>query len=483
MALIFRGSFLVLSAAKSPNAYGGLYAEFPSRCKTHVVEVTTNAAHTKPTTEKVYARRSLAHLSSYHSMNQWLDSGNTEVRLPTLTRGWIFQERFLAPRVLHFGPEELSWECQDHSTCQCTSPLSLSQSIQNANHHDKASNDSSAPDDTIPKFDLPTWHKLYTTRIAQPKSYHSLWSWIGLAQRMALPTESHNDEQLAACWHHLVEDYTKLQLTFEKDIFPAVSGLAHLMLTALEYRDKPPSRANPPVRENGVKKDQVDTMAPNRYVAGLWSHSLHRDLLWRASSQTTPRRPEKWRAPSWSWASVKGAVEFLSDTEGMQPKCEVVEDVAFALAGIDECGELVDVPGKNILALQGTVLSSGLSFKGPGLAGNKERKQNPRAWEVMGLDVFKKHLKNVWADDCDTERLMGGEQDHKAYCLLVGVKESKELCFLILRRVQHDETAAGGAGDMYQRIGVAEVFGGPPGPGSWKDRLFATGTVQTVRIR
>lgn len=40
-------------------------------------------------------------------------------RFPVLSRGWTYQERMLAPRVLHFGPEEIFWECYDRRCCEC----------------------------------------------------------------------------------------------------------------------------------------------------------------------------------------------------------------------------------------------------------------------------------------------------------------------------------------------------------------------------
>ena len=33
---------------------------------------------------------------------------------PLSGRGWVLQERLLAPRTLHFGREQLFWEC-----CEC----------------------------------------------------------------------------------------------------------------------------------------------------------------------------------------------------------------------------------------------------------------------------------------------------------------------------------------------------------------------------
>jgi hypothetical protein len=37
---------------------------------------------------------------------------------PINTRGWVFQERTLAPRVLHFGRYQLFWECRENNACE-----------------------------------------------------------------------------------------------------------------------------------------------------------------------------------------------------------------------------------------------------------------------------------------------------------------------------------------------------------------------------
>ncbi|KAK4118141.1 HET-domain-containing protein, partial [Parathielavia appendiculata] len=36
------------------------------------------------------------------------------------TRGWVFQERALAPRTLHFGSAEVGWECRSLINCECS---------------------------------------------------------------------------------------------------------------------------------------------------------------------------------------------------------------------------------------------------------------------------------------------------------------------------------------------------------------------------
>ncbi|KAM5353678.1 hypothetical protein ACJ41O_000328 [Fusarium nematophilum] len=39
-------------------------------------------------------------------------------RAPLQKRGWVFQERFLAPRVLHFAERQLAWECHEISALE-----------------------------------------------------------------------------------------------------------------------------------------------------------------------------------------------------------------------------------------------------------------------------------------------------------------------------------------------------------------------------
>lgn len=46
----------------------------------------------------------------------------------------------------------------------------------------------------------------------------------------------------------------------------------------------------------------------DQYVAGLWKGDLHLSLLWYIQGEVSC--PSEYRAPSWSWASVDGAVAY-----------------------------------------------------------------------------------------------------------------------------------------------------------------------------
>jgi hypothetical protein len=60
-------------------------------------------------------RRNLPHFD--------LHTRNVSESYPLLSRAWTLQENLLPSRILHFGPQELHWECKYHSLCECGNPL------------------------------------------------------------------------------------------------------------------------------------------------------------------------------------------------------------------------------------------------------------------------------------------------------------------------------------------------------------------------
>jgi hypothetical protein len=84
-------------------------------------------------------------------------------------------------------------------------------------------------------------------------------------------------------WHHIVEQYTLLDLSFHKDRLPAIAGVAKRVGEARGWR----------------------------YIAGLWLESLRSDLLWTVQGRLNIKpRPTPLVAPTWSWASVNSGVEW-----------------------------------------------------------------------------------------------------------------------------------------------------------------------------
>ncbi|KAH6868752.1 heterokaryon incompatibility protein-domain-containing protein, partial [Alternaria rosae] len=103
-------------------------------------------------------------------------------RLPLLERGWVFQERLLSPRVLHFTDHELIWECMEHLDCEC-------QRLEN-----------------------PTAH------------FWSVSKQLCHPDRWRLLKDDHSE--ITDVWMRLIMDYFQLALSKPDDIFPAISGIA-----------------------------------------------------------------------------------------------------------------------------------------------------------------------------------------------------------------------------------------------------------------
>jgi Heterokaryon incompatibility protein (HET) len=244
MARIYENAYLTIAATKSSSGSGGLF------CKTPDFEMVETASADHPPYQ-IFAREQIHHLPLY----PW---GSPDI-FPLLTRGWVYQERLLSQRVLHFGPQELFWECAETTSCECS-----------------AINVGGYP-------------------VNRPKVAHSR----ALAQEPGSPP-------LAWRWRTMVSEYSGLKLTRASDRLPAFSGVATQMM---RYRK-------------------------SKYLAGMWLDSITDDLLWRTQ---TPGRPEEWRAPSWSWASVNSTIAF-ADGVGMP-----LETIYVSVVGV-HCQQTPDSP-------------------------------------------------------------------------------------------------------------------------------------------
>ncbi|TGO64931.1 hypothetical protein BOTNAR_0083g00140 [Botryotinia narcissicola] len=82
----------------------------------------------QPETEdkSIFVRHSLNGLHQFFSTPTILrhettgSRGKEKQEAPLLSRAWVFQERYLAPRTLHFCSSELVMECRKELRCECT---------------------------------------------------------------------------------------------------------------------------------------------------------------------------------------------------------------------------------------------------------------------------------------------------------------------------------------------------------------------------
>ena len=164
-------------------------------------------------------------------------------------RGWTLQEWSLSRRHLYYGNDQIYWQC--HGSYKSSDDLPMG-------------------------IQFP--HRTFDT---MSSVFHS----GGRGQQKLTPDES---MRLLSEYYHIVEQYSRRDLTYAIDKLPALSGLC----------------------------ERLHQVIPGEFVAGLWSCDLHRGLLWFAdgafSKHVTP-----YRAPSWSWAVTDESVLYDYSTDEM----------------------------------------------------------------------------------------------------------------------------------------------------------------------
>lgn len=107
------------------------------------------------------------------------------------SRGWVFQERFLAPRTLWFGADQVAWECRSLKACQ-TFPNSVQREGFRPN-----------PTEALAR----------------------------LSVAECLSTDLH--PKLTTMWFEAIKRYSGGELTFPRDKFVALSGVSRAFATML----------------------------------------------------------------------------------------------------------------------------------------------------------------------------------------------------------------------------------------------------------
>jgi len=204
---------------------------------------------------------------------------------PLATRAWCYQEQRLARRVLHMCVDEMVWDCTGGILeCQCSKfgPGKM-------------------------EYSLFTWQKSLAERACSTKEKHSLWL-------------------------NIVYNYSERELTIWTDRLPALSGLAKQFLVT------PPGE--PEVDRE--RKRHFRDISLGTYLAGIWSSSLPSDLAWHAAHMPGKRlsaESSRYVAPSWSWVSVSGNVNWAWD-RAFEPRVQILS-ARCDLAGPDETGAVV----------------------------------------------------------------------------------------------------------------------------------------------
>ncbi len=166
---------------------------------------------------------------------------------PINDRAWCLEERALSARRLVYATHTLLYECQTIH--------------DNVNHALNFVEMTCAED--IPR--LPDC--IFLPAPATPRGNHP---------------ESAEDEA-SKSWSEMLDIYTQRALTKPRDRLIALSGIAEQFSRFWSH---------------------------SKYIAGLWEHQLPGSLLWHNRGlKECCSRPDRYRAPSWSWASTDGRID------------------------------------------------------------------------------------------------------------------------------------------------------------------------------
>jgi hypothetical protein len=215
MAEIYSNCYLNVAASKSTDSDGGCFAPKP-RALNHPCLVMING------------KRAVFEQQSYCDVKKF----------NLYSRAWVFQERLLSPRVVHYHGSEVFWECHE----------SFASDLFPHGHP-------RLPINTV-AVSRPEFHWQPPSYIKDPYEY----------------------------WLSLISEYASCNLTMSTDRFPGIAAVARRM---------------------------NETYFHEEYVAGFYKPQLPVALEWKKKKFATLKVPEgPYIAPSWSWASIHGPLEF-----------------------------------------------------------------------------------------------------------------------------------------------------------------------------
>lgn len=201
-------------------------------------------------------------MDSLNSNGGLFDISPSEENILT-SRAWVMQERMLSPRALIFSKEGARWECRTHDSTPVSPSLVLRPSPP-------------GQPSTHPKqvFEILRDFRPYGRDIGEGMaSFIDFYDNDGLGGNQ----EIYIYEPFLKAWWEFLALYTPCKLTHGSDRFLAMNGIAAVIQRHTRLRS----------------------------TWGLWRDFIEKELLWSVDlNGPVGLRPERWRAPFWSWPSV-----------------------------------------------------------------------------------------------------------------------------------------------------------------------------------
>lgn len=199
---------------------------------------------------------------------------------PLNTRAWALQENLLAKRIVHFAEREMFWECIEDLKCECME-------VDHTTSSDR---------------------RRHTTGAVRKDQFI----------RLSYDEEKFNIHEL---WLGLLSQYSRLNISYDSDLLPALSGLAKLW----------------------------QSRGAGKYLAGFWEDYILESMMWETAGTGMLQRAREYRAPSWSPFSLEDAdlspdrrthVSFSHQigSNRLATRHAVVVDAGVEVAGADPTG-------------------------------------------------------------------------------------------------------------------------------------------------
>ncbi|KAF4634813.1 hypothetical protein G7Y89_g3299 [Cudoniella acicularis] len=273
-------------------------------------------------------------------------------------RGWVMQERWMSPRTLFFGKEEIYWECNTHSASETFPwgwedsksweklkfgsrdgpwPIAFSASGQPSSVERFVTQtppflqeiqeywNQTAPDATHPRGwqleeALDDQMKIERSLLPLEMIFLDQGTWQKTLHRLACKFPEYTVATAPQAWRKLFDSRfgTQMpkggvyQVSDEEVIRSILSGD-----DAVRFCNKNPRLVleGPAMVYAEFRFNQCyPTTAQDTvydFCYGLWTRDFHRGLFWKSISSDVDQTRGFEQAPSWSWASVNGPVKFL----------------------------------------------------------------------------------------------------------------------------------------------------------------------------
>ncbi|KAK6850654.1 HET-domain-containing protein [Apiospora arundinis] len=216
---------------------------------------------------------------------------------PVNKRGWSLQESLLTPRLLVFTDHMTVWKC--HAGFQPKHYMPLNR------HHFE------------PSYETNKWDRWY-----EASGYIMNTQGVLITEEDQSPvlnapiTEEfpHSTQGLihSSFWHSIVNQYTKRNLSENRDRLPAISAIAQALSPLFQCS----------------------------YYAGLWDRDLVSGLAWHVEHLSRLPSSKSAAGPSWSWATVVGRSCVHIDTQPFTIRAEVISCKTTPVSETNPYGEV-----------------------------------------------------------------------------------------------------------------------------------------------